>query len=64
MKNYKALKKEVDEKINKLKEEKEGHSETQQQINNRMGQIAVEVLRLEGEKRMLERIKKIPSGTE
>ncbi|MEE9510449.1 MAG: hypothetical protein V3V81_08145 [Candidatus Bathyarchaeia archaeon] len=63
MKNYKLLKKEIDEKLNKLKEEREQLSVNQQQINTRLGQIAVEVLRLEGEGRMLERIKKQPTET-
>ncbi len=58
MKNYKVLKKEIDEKLNKLKEEREQLSTNQQQINSRLGQIAVEVLRLEGEGRMLEKIRK------
>lgn len=63
MKNYKVLKKEIDEKLNKLKEEREQLSVNQQQINTRLGQIAVEVLRLEGEARMLEKIKKQPTET-
>lgn len=58
MKNYKLLKKEIDEKVNKLKEERERLSANSQQINTRLGQIAIEVLRLEGETRMLERVRK------